>query len=516
MMDGLSHWSAAWSQYFGAAVLQNTVFLGIVFLALYALKKSSAQTRYIVAMAGLVKLLLPPFIPLASSSVATEPSWGQSVVTLVSRGQPAPASSSTAYTLPDPLSLLFVLWLAVVVAYTAFSIARTLRMAWSLRHAKPVVEPHVSSSSILRSIRVLKSDRIAVPLTIGVFPRSVFVPASWDDWTPAFRDAVLRHEVAHIARRDGLVQLGQTLAGALYFFHPLVWLLNRSLRTFREMACDDSSAGSHRFSRFEYSRCLAEIAERTTRYPLAGESVSALLRRKNEILARVRYQTKEGIMRSVPKKTLATALVALACCAVLLSWYVGEPAPRPAKAQAKQTSDSMTFVEVRIESEKKIHIGDAETTLGSFAVDFKRAIDRDPEHVVTQLRCADKLPMSVLFEVQGILIKSGFTKVSYESGETGGLPLVLPTERLAETMKSIPAEQIVNVHVSSTGQVVVGEKTVAVDKLDRAVAGALQENPLLIFSIQTKPDASYSDFIVVLRQVKAGNAQRIFIGQPAL
>jgi biopolymer transport protein ExbD len=59
--------------------------------------------------------------------------------------------------------------------------------------------------------------------------------------------------------------------------------------------------------------------------------------------------------------------------------------------------------------------------------------------------------------------------------------------------------------------VVFDDKKVSVDDLDQLVNKALQENPNLIVSIHAKPDATYHDFVVVLRQVKRGNAPRIFI-----
>jgi len=515
MIGELNQLSSAWLQYFGAAVLQNTIFLAIVFLALYALKNASAQTRYIVATAGLLKLLLPPFVPLTSLSVATGPTLSQSVVSLVTGGQLSPTvSPSEAFTLPNILSLLFLVWLVGAVVYLGISIIRTLRVVWTLRTATPIEDPDIASHARFESIQLFRSDNIAIPLTIGVFPKKVFVPASWNTWSPEFREAVMRHEVAHIHRLDGLAQFVQTLAGALYFFHPLVWLLNKQLRTDREMACDDSSAGYERSSRLEYSKCLVAIAESTTRYPLANESVSALLRRKSEILARVHYQTKEGIMRSVPKKRLAVVLTVLAFCVVPLSWYVASPTAQPTSAGEKKASDGMSWINVDIQSGKTISIEKTKTTLDDFEADFKNAVDRDPEHVVTHLKCADDLPMSVLFKIQRILISNGFTKVEYEDRETEKMPLVLPNKELVEKTKSIPAEHIADVYVSAS-TVVLGDKKVSVDDLAKLVDQRLKENPYLIVSIHAKPDATYKDFIAVLKEVKRGNAQRIFINQPA-
>ena len=123
--------------------------------------------------------------------------------------------------------------------------------------------------------------------------------------------------------------------------------------------------------------------------------------------------------------------------------------------------------------------------------------------------------MSVLFKIQHILTSNGFTKVEYEGRDTESMPLVLPDQDLVEKTKSIPAEHIADVYVGASGTVVLGDKKVSVDDLAKLVDQRLKENPYLIVSIHAKPDATYHDFIAVLKQVKQGNAQRIFINQPA-
>lgn len=510
MIAGLNQWSADWWPYFGAAVIQNTIFLGIVFVVLRALRNVSAQARYLVAIVGLVKLLFPPLIPVAVFSTASEIPLARSFVTLVDGAGSATASRVAPSALPSAASVLFVVWLAVVLAYSGLSLIRTLRIRRALSDAVPLTTP-----TLPRHLQLMKSGNIAMPLTVGVFPRKVYVPACWENWPAKFRSAVLRHEVAHITRFDGLVQLGQILAGAVYFFHPLVWVLNRKLDMYREMACDDSSSGNERLSRLEYSRCLAEIAENTTRYPLAHESVSALMRRKNEILARVRYQTKEGIMRSVSKWQVTMIVTGLACCAVPLSWHPGNSSPRQSTAEAKKTAAGMSTVDVDITNGTSMRVRGSATTVNALEIDLHGLIDRDPGNVVIRLNCDEGVPMQTLFQVQEILIRNGLTKVSYENGVGAGLPLVLPSVPLREKMKSISATDISDVLIGASGTVTFDGESIRAGELPQRVAYRLQENPYLIVSIEAHPDATYADFIAVLREVKAGNAQRIFIKQPA-
>ena len=52
-------------------------------------------------------------------------------------------------------------------------------------------------------------------------------------------EAILLHELAHIRRHDYLVNLLQTVAESLLFYHPAVWWISGVIRTERENCCDD-------------------------------------------------------------------------------------------------------------------------------------------------------------------------------------------------------------------------------------------------------------------------------------
>ena len=62
------------------------------------------------------------------------------------------------------------------------------------------------------------------PMTWGFFKPVVILPAYAIDWTAGERSVVLRHERAHIARRDWLWQTLASLMTAVFWFHPLMWL----------------------------------------------------------------------------------------------------------------------------------------------------------------------------------------------------------------------------------------------------------------------------------------------------
>jgi hypothetical protein len=73
---------------------------------------------------------------------------------------------------------------------------------------------------------------------------------------------MLRHELAHVERRDHYVNLFQTVLGAVFFFHPLTRYACRQLSVEREMACDDHVVGSGAEAE-AYAESIIKVAERS-------------------------------------------------------------------------------------------------------------------------------------------------------------------------------------------------------------------------------------------------------------
>lgn len=82
-------------------------------------------------------------------------------------------------------------------------------------------------------VELLQSRNIAGPLTAGVFRPFILLPVetSWDN--PYRRDAVLSHELVHIARCDAYWNLVIQIVKRAFPFQPLNWYIGRQLR--REM-----------------------------------------------------------------------------------------------------------------------------------------------------------------------------------------------------------------------------------------------------------------------------------------
>jgi hypothetical protein len=93
---------------------------------------------------------------------------------------------------------------------------------------------------ISRAVAVRSAIGSASPFTARTLRPVIWLPApQWTRLTPAQRDALLAHELAHVRRLDWLWNGVQSTVEALVFFHPAVWWLSRRVRQEREHACDD-------------------------------------------------------------------------------------------------------------------------------------------------------------------------------------------------------------------------------------------------------------------------------------
>jgi hypothetical protein len=113
-----------------------------------------------------------------------------------------------------------------------------------------------------RSVTLCTSNLLKMPTAVGFLRPLVVIP----DWamkelSTSELNSILLHELAHLRRWDDCTNLAQKILGALLFFHPAVWWIERKLTLEREMACDDLVLAKTENPR-AYAECLVSLAEK--------------------------------------------------------------------------------------------------------------------------------------------------------------------------------------------------------------------------------------------------------------
>jgi beta-lactamase regulating signal transducer with metallopeptidase domain len=283
-------------------------------LARVALKRRTANLRYLASCAAMLLMLALPvitFVTLSSMAhktqvVMTDPSppkqtvktdslkgepGEDSLIVGASSQSPAPTSSwrQPREVVSGAAPWLTSLWFAGVILLSlrmlgGWVYARRLKSYgtgplpddWQLRFAELC-----RNIRVLRPVRLLESAMVQVPTVIGWLRPVVLIPASaLVGLSPRQLEAVIAHELAHIRRYDYLVNLLQSAVEILLFYHPAVWRLSREIRQEREHCCDDVAVEVCGDALI-YARALTEIEAlrgEGLRLAMAADGGSLLLR----------------------------------------------------------------------------------------------------------------------------------------------------------------------------------------------------------------------------------------------
>ncbi|MHC4178129.1 MAG: M56 family metallopeptidase, partial [Planctomycetota bacterium] len=195
---------------------------------------------------------------------------------------------------------------------------------------------------------VFTSPSVTVPLSLGLLRPVLVMPKGIERETAdEALQALLLHELAHIARGDRWVGLAQRIAAVLYRWNPLIHCVNDCLSELREEICD-----SYVLRVQGNGRCLARLlvvmASRARPGAQIPCSLGVLQPRRDGLRGRVtRLLDREtNTMTRMNLSSIAIVVAfGTALAGVLLATGVraeqrsGRPAPEPRVAEATTTSD---------------------------------------------------------------------------------------------------------------------------------------------------------------------------------
>jgi Zn-dependent protease with chaperone function len=152
--------------------------------------------------------------------------------------------------------------------------------------------------SIRQKVTLALSDLADTPMTLGFLKPVILLPVAMiNNLTPQQVEAILVHELAHIARKDYLLHLVISMMELLFFFNPFARLLIGHLKKEREHSCDDLVL-QFQYDPHSYVSALLSLARqhRQGRLALAatGEGNQLLLQRARRILRQKRIHEGPG------------------------------------------------------------------------------------------------------------------------------------------------------------------------------------------------------------------------------
>ncbi len=305
--------AGAWFPFLMDVALKSAVVLLVAFAVTPALRKTSASVRHHIWTLAFVAVLALPVL------AATLPSWqvpvaawtaSRSVIateTLRTAAAPpanvpfstatgslpgaatldeipplgdqaseatgvtAARSSDVADVLGTPFGSIweFVLFVWIVGAFLLLGrlMIGVVSAWWTSRVAVPIEDPGwleiiaqlKTRLGIGGKIRVLRSSWVSTPMVWGILQPALLLPDEALKWSVDRRRAVVLHELAHVKRRDCLVNVVALATRALHWMNPLAWIGAKRIRAERERACDDMVLRAGTVSA-DYAAFLLDVA----------------------------------------------------------------------------------------------------------------------------------------------------------------------------------------------------------------------------------------------------------------
>jgi beta-lactamase regulating signal transducer with metallopeptidase domain len=335
-----------------SAVLVHLTWQGalvglVALLALRLVGPWASGARYRMAMGALALLALVPAATLARRAgwlartapgwVAAVPEWTQRApdtslaqisTPSAERSRAAGASSADSggqiergWRAARPW--LLVAWLLGALGSFA-RLGGGMARLHGLRRRSALAPPSLTREVELLARRLGISHRtevrlsgaVSIPLTFGALRPVLLLPLRLaDDLRADQVRLVLAHELAHIARRDYLVNLAQRLVEALLCFHPAAHWLSRIAREEREHCCDELAA-SLAGDRRQLASALVALEELVGVRPLGTLAPAAtggiLLRRIERLVTTATPPRRVPTLLAIGMLVLGMALVVLA------------------------------------------------------------------------------------------------------------------------------------------------------------------------------------------------------------
>jgi bla regulator protein BlaR1 len=225
-------------------------------------RKSSADTRYRllcgILLLFVVSIAITYGIEAKSSSGAPATVAGQKFI-----NSGAPADYNEHYNIGSPRTnlvnsavgfldqnarIIFLVWLMFFVLKSLKLVSgllyiqriRNYKIHNVAEEFKHKIALFSSQIGIRQTVRLVQSELVKVPVAIGWLKPVILLPMGIILQLPAEQlDCILWHELAHIRRRDYLVNIVQGLVETVFFFNPGLLWLSSLIRSEREACCDD-------------------------------------------------------------------------------------------------------------------------------------------------------------------------------------------------------------------------------------------------------------------------------------
>lgn len=280
-------------EYFLVLAAKSFVIAGGTLLLLKLMRRRSSSDRSWVAHLGLLAILLlpagalalpalevagPEFLAPSAGSVTADP------VTAARKAEAAPEVAPAQKPFPQaesagsagPVDWAFWSYAGPAALLLLLTVIALGRLSILKRRANVLIDAHWLQALARAQQRMgfkngtalLTSSELRSPISWGLM-RPVILLNTEATEARDEAEAIIAHELAHVARLDWAKLMLSRVTVALFWFNPLVWLLAREAHQLREETADDAVLAAN-IEDTEYANLLVGIARHECRGMLLG------------------------------------------------------------------------------------------------------------------------------------------------------------------------------------------------------------------------------------------------------
>jgi beta-lactamase regulating signal transducer with metallopeptidase domain len=347
--------------------LKSLLIAGVTLGLLHLTRRRSAADRSWIAHLGLFALVALPLASLALPALSLEVLPTEAAEATAARlpaavpadlgtsqaAIAASASSAPAATYQAPIDWTPYAYAVPVVALLLVTLLALLRLFALRSRAQVLVDP-VWLGALAHAQRrmgfkngtaLLTSSELSSPISWGLV-RPVILLNDEALAASGEAEAIIAHELAHVARLDWAKLMLARVATAMFWFNPLAWVLAREAHQLREEAADDAVLASN-IADTDYAQLLVGVARHECRGLLLG--AHGISPGKGSLRRRVSRVLDAGVARGAGGRSwvagFAAGMLVMSAPLAALTFAPRPPEPpkppKPLRAVAPQVANDV-------------------------------------------------------------------------------------------------------------------------------------------------------------------------------
>jgi TonB family protein len=325
--------------------LQIGLVVGLGALVPAALRMRIPRARLLYWQVLLVACLALPWIRNWREEVVVA---STALVSNIVTTAPAVSATPLHRTIPFPSFVEIGLWLLA----TGIAIRLVLLVAGLLRLAGYRERGRTMTGGVAPGVALLISDEVESPVTFGWRDPVILLPTHFPSLQDEMREAVLCHELLHVARRDWLFTIVEELVRAVLWFHPAVWWVIGEIQLAREQTVDRAVIETTRASGPYVDALLLMAGAGVDRTPQLDLAPAPMFLRRRHLRKRLMEVVREAQMSTISKTRLACVMSAAVIMVIGVSWLATGAFPL---AAAPQVVDDAAGIAVNLNGSQLLH-----------------------------------------------------------------------------------------------------------------------------------------------------------------